>query len=161
MALATYGYIISCRYYRHAPKVEYQQVNTNSAQVSIHNSIKKKTFCLWESIRQLSYGKADRIQCRKLLYVMNRSKTIDFQNINTFLQTQVAQDIISSYMCFITTWGKFIPNFSYIVASSGSVSIGTLGTLFPPRNREDTLSIAELSWLILAFKVCLVFCILK
>lgn len=47
----------------------------------------------------------------------------------------------------------------YMVAStSGSISTGTLGALLPPLKREDTLSIALLSWLIFAFKVCLVLC---
>lgn len=46
-----------------------------------------------------------------------------------------------------------------MVASSGSVSTGTGGMLLPPLSREDTLSIAEFSWLIFSFKVCLVFCI--
>ena len=48
---------------------------------------------------------------------------------------------------------------SHMVAStSGSVSTATVGELFPPLRREDTLSIAEFSWLIFSFKVCLVLC---
>lgn len=47
-------------------------------------------------------------------------------------------------------------------STSGSVSTGTAGELLPPRlRREDTLSMAEFSWLIFAFNVCLVFCFPK
>jgi hypothetical protein len=43
-----------------------------------------------------------------------------------------------------------------VASTSGSLSTGTTGTLLLPLKREDTLSMAELSWLIFAFKVCLV-----
>lgn len=50
-------------------------------------------------------------------------------------------------------------NKSHIVAStSGSFSTGTLGILLLPLKREDTLSMAELSWLIFSFKVWRVLC---
>ncbi len=45
-----------------------------------------------------------------------------------------------------------------VASTSGSVSTGTVGTLLLPLKREDTLSMAELSWLIFAFKVCRVLC---
>lgn len=45
-----------------------------------------------------------------------------------------------------------------MVASSGSVS-GIGGIFLPPLKRDDTLSMALLSWFILAFRVCLVLCI--
>lgn len=45
-----------------------------------------------------------------------------------------------------------------VASTSESVSTGTAGELLPPLKREDTLSIAEFSWLIFAFKVSLVFC---
>jgi hypothetical protein len=45
-----------------------------------------------------------------------------------------------------------------VASTSGSLSTGTTGTLLLPLKREDTLSMAELSWLIFAFKVCRVLC---
>lgn len=47
----------------------------------------------------------------------------------------------------------------YMLAStSGSLSIGAAGTLLLPLKREDILSMAEFSWPIFSFKVCLVLC---
>lgn len=47
----------------------------------------------------------------------------------------------------------------YMVAStSGSFSICAAGALLLPLKREDTLSMAEFSWLIFSFKVSLVLC---
>lgn len=45
-----------------------------------------------------------------------------------------------------------------VASTSGSLSIGTAGTLLLPLKREDILSMAEFSWLIFSFKVCLVLC---
>lgn len=47
-----------------------------------------------------------------------------------------------------------------VASTSGSFFTGGAGTLLlPPLKREDTLSMAELSWPIFSFKVCLVLCL--
>lgn len=46
-----------------------------------------------------------------------------------------------------------------VASISGSASTGVAGVLLPPLRREDTLSMAEFNWPILAFNVCLVFCV--
>lgn len=44
-----------------------------------------------------------------------------------------------------------------VASTSGSLPIFA-GTLLPPLTREETSSMAELSWLIFLFNVCLVLC---
>jgi len=52
-------------------------------------------------------------------------------------------------------------HFQVVASTSESGSTGIGGTLFAPRSREDTLSIAALSWRNLALRICLVFCFFR
>lgn len=63
-----------------------------------------------------------------------------------------------SYAGWSQLQSPFITNFYIVASTSESISMGSLAALFPPRNRDETLSIAEFSWLIFAFNVCRVFC---